>query len=341
MILFFDTETTGTSSNDRVVQLAWLVLDSGFKEVIAHDYIIYPDGFEIPVYVTKIHGISTERACREGRSLGSVLDLFIKDVNNASYIVAHNLNFDLRMICSELNRINCDINWPLKRRQICTMKSSRDFCALPKKSGNGYKNPKLAELYEKLFDEGLLNAHDALVDTRACARAFVELAKLNVINDPDGFSVSNSRRRKKNSENTNKKYNKSQSQPASGKVKKITERFVKPSVRDSHPDSASQTKAKSEDSYSKFREKGTSERVARRHPASSSVIKRKKEITLLDLRSAAKALVDDYFSHSDSLTFPEWKKLHLNSYIEEKRMHSTDHLLFDEEARSLLASYKK
>jgi len=317
-------------------------MDSSFKEVVAHDYIIYPDGFEIPEFVSKIHGISTEIARSEGRSLASVLDLFAKDVNNSSYIVAHNINFDLRMIFSELDRVNCNINWPLKHRQICTMKASRDFCALPKKSGNGHKNPKLAELYENLFGEGLLNAHDALVDTRACARAFVELVKLNVINDPDDFRYPNSHRRNTNSENSNKKFNKSQSEPPQPwKVKKITERVTKSFVQKNHPGSASQAKVKDGESNSKFREKSVSERISRRHPASSAVVRRKKEITFLDLRLAAKALVDDYFIHSESISFPEWKKLHLNSHIYEKRMNSTDHLLFDEEARSLLASYKK
>ena len=59
MFLIFDTETTGLPKDwnapitdldnwPRVVQLAWQIHDSEGKLIEVQDYIVYPDGFDIP-----------------------------------------------------------------------------------------------------------------------------------------------------------------------------------------------------------------------------------------------------------------------------------------------------
>lgn len=58
-------------------------------------------------------------------------------------------------------------------------KSVVNYCALP--GSQGYKWPKLIELHEKLFGETFVDAHDARVDVKACARCFFELKKRNVL----------------------------------------------------------------------------------------------------------------------------------------------------------------
>ena len=37
------------------------------------------------------------------------------------------------------------------------------------------KNPKLSELYEKLFDKKAENLHDSMVDTKICLRCFIKM----------------------------------------------------------------------------------------------------------------------------------------------------------------------
>ncbi len=64
-------------------------------------------------------------------------------------------------------------------KQICTMKTSTNYCKLPGKYG--YKYPTLTELYMKLFGKELKDAHDALVDINATAECFWELKRLGVI----------------------------------------------------------------------------------------------------------------------------------------------------------------
>jgi hypothetical protein len=84
LYLFFDTETTGLPKNwkapisdlnnwPRLVQLAYLFYDSTGNLISKGDFIIKPEGFIIPLDSSKIHGITTERALREGKSLVSIL----------------------------------------------------------------------------------------------------------------------------------------------------------------------------------------------------------------------------------------------------------------------------
>jgi DNA polymerase-3 subunit alpha len=82
--LFFDTETTGLPikgakydtdfmSFPHIVQLSWY-FDGQFK-----DFIIKPDGYEIPEDVSKIHGITNEIALKRGVSFDQVILSFIDD----------------------------------------------------------------------------------------------------------------------------------------------------------------------------------------------------------------------------------------------------------------------
>ena len=78
MFIIFDTETTGLPSNynapvsdsdnwPRLIQLAWQIHDEHGVFIKAESHIIKPSGFTIPYQSEKIHGISTERAEKEGK----------------------------------------------------------------------------------------------------------------------------------------------------------------------------------------------------------------------------------------------------------------------------------
>ncbi|MBR3480843.1 MAG: hypothetical protein IKH32_09190 [Prevotella sp.] len=66
-----------------------------------------------------------------------------------------------------------------KKRGICTMQSSTDFCRI--RGYYGYKFPKLQELYWKLFGEDFDDAHNAMSDIEATERCFWELKKSGII----------------------------------------------------------------------------------------------------------------------------------------------------------------
>ena len=189
MYLFFDTETTGLPGNwnapvsdldnwPRLVQIAWLQYDSKGKKILEQDYIIKPEGFTIPRDASQVHGISTERAEREGVDLKKVLEEFSGLIEESSLLVAHNMGFDEKIVGAELLRKRIK-NSLFQTDKICTMKASTDYCELP---GNyGYKWPKLSELHFKLFNDGFEEAHNATVDIAVCAKCFWELKRRGII----------------------------------------------------------------------------------------------------------------------------------------------------------------
>lgn len=194
MFLFFDTETTGLPKNwsapvedldnwPRLVQIAWLVYDYDEKKIGEGQYIIKPEGFLIPAQSASVHGITTERALAEGSDLGEVLAEFSEAIGDADFLIAHNMNFDEKIVGSELLRGGVE-NKLFQKERICTMLSSIDFCKIPSAKGDGYKWPRLSELHIALFGKDFEDAHDALVDTSACARCFFELCKKKVIDIP-------------------------------------------------------------------------------------------------------------------------------------------------------------
>lgn len=189
MYLFFDTETTGLPRNwkapvtdlanwPRLVQLAYFFFDSGGNQVCGGNFIIKPAGFTIPAEAARIHGITTERAQKEGGDLGAVLRGFQEAVGRAEYLVAHNMSFDEKILGAEFLRNKMPDTLPAKKK-ICTMQSSTDHCALP--GPYGYKWPKLAELYYKLFRADFEEAHNAAADVAATIKCFWELKRLGII----------------------------------------------------------------------------------------------------------------------------------------------------------------
>jgi DNA polymerase-3 subunit alpha len=195
MYLIFDTETTGTPKNynaplndaenwPRMVQLAWQIHDVDGTFVKAGNHIIYPDGFEIPYSTVKIHGISTERAKKEGIPLQEALVDFNKDLEHVTVVVGHNVEFDLNIVGAELYRTDMSKSL-LEKASLDSMKLSTDFCAIPGGKGGKFKYPKLNELHSKLFGEKFEDAHNAAADVEATARCFLELIRLGVIRRKD------------------------------------------------------------------------------------------------------------------------------------------------------------
>ena len=155
-----------------MVQLAWIIYDKEGNLIKKQNHIIKPEWYTIPVESSNIHRITTQRAMEEWTSLIDVLDEFLIDIENVEYLVAHNISFDTKILWAELYRKWLD--WILEsKKQICTMHSSVDYCAIPWKYGN--KWPNLTELHTKLFGVPFEEAHDALIDVQACAKCFFKL----------------------------------------------------------------------------------------------------------------------------------------------------------------------
>jgi|CXWL01.1.fsa_nt_gi DNA polymerase III epsilon subunit-like protein len=97
--MVFDAETTGLPRNmrapasdvenwPRIVQLAWTAYDAQGRLTAAESHIVRPDGFTIPDDATRIHGISTAQASRDGRDVREVLELFTMVIRDAEVLVS-------------------------------------------------------------------------------------------------------------------------------------------------------------------------------------------------------------------------------------------------------------
>jgi DNA polymerase-3 subunit alpha len=191
MYLIFDTETTGlpqswsaplTDFNNwpRCVQLAWQIHDKEGALVEVKNYIIKPDGYDIPFNAEKIHGISTDLALKQGVAIEEVLLLFVKDVEKSQFVVGHNVSFDNNIIGCELLRLKI----PNLLSDFCFIDTKNDatnYCAISGGRGGKFKWPSLTELHNKLFGESFATAHNASADVEATARCFLELLRLQVI----------------------------------------------------------------------------------------------------------------------------------------------------------------
>jgi DNA polymerase III epsilon subunit-like protein len=192
--LFFDTETTGvpadfkapvtnTDNWPRLVQLAWILTSHTGEIIDIRDFVVRPDGFEIPQAATDVHGISNEYAKEKGVDLRNVIKAFAKDLAFCDKIIAHNMEFDKNIIGCEIYRLQQEMLLPIKtttKEKVCTMLASVEFCKIPGFK-NGYKWPKLKELYQKLFGVNFDGEHNALADITATVRCYFELVKRKVI----------------------------------------------------------------------------------------------------------------------------------------------------------------
>src|SRR5699024_4756404 len=109
MYIIFDTETTGLPKRwgapvtdldnwPRCVQIAWQIHDDLGRVIEHKDFIIKPDGFNIPYEAESIHGISTALANKQGVDILYMLEEFKEALSKAKFVVGQNVQFDLNVM---------------------------------------------------------------------------------------------------------------------------------------------------------------------------------------------------------------------------------------------------
>jgi len=184
---FFDTETTGLPKNwkapvtdtdnwPRCVEVA-VAFSDGKGDLDAHSWyasLIKPDGYEIPEGATRIHGISTELAAKEGSDASEIFNIMHEQIAKSEFVVGHNILFDMNIVNAEFVRLGLPI---LEKSMMCTMKSGRSY---------GNKWPNLAELHTYLFGAQFEGAHRAINDLQATVKCFYEMRRRNAFGADHG-----------------------------------------------------------------------------------------------------------------------------------------------------------
>ncbi|WP_179021718.1 DNA polymerase III subunit alpha [Winogradskyella forsetii] len=188
MYLIFDTETTGlpkrwdapitdTDNWPRCIQIAWQLHDAMGNCIEHQDYLVQPEGFNIPYDAEKIHGISTELAQEQGVPLSEVLEKFNLALSKTKFVVGQNVTFDLNIMGAEFVREN--VANPLQELPVldtCT-EHTAELCQLPGGRYGKFKLPTLTELHQYLFNKPFAEAHNATADVEATTRCFLELIR--------------------------------------------------------------------------------------------------------------------------------------------------------------------
>lgn len=192
MILFIDTETTGLVHRDLphehpqqpdMVQLGLVLCDDDGTERACAELIVQREGRPIPESATAVHGIDATTADRAGFRLVTVVSIFYAFRAHAAKIVAHNLDFDERVVSTAAFRAGrTPGSLPVDR--ACTAEMAEPVLKLPPTArmkatgyGNKHKKPSLNECHLHFFGTPVVGSHGALADARACARVYFALTR--------------------------------------------------------------------------------------------------------------------------------------------------------------------
>lgn len=151
--IFLDTETSGLSKYDKVIQLGYIVkyYEDGKPPVEVFtvcDYINVP--CTINPAASRVHGITRKMLNELGEDQEAVYSRLLVACNlsrvSGGKIIAFNASFDKRMMGGSFD----EYEWE---------------CAMAMFRGLGEKG-KLSEIYSRTFDAPMTGAHDALCDVR-------------------------------------------------------------------------------------------------------------------------------------------------------------------------------
>jgi DNA polymerase III subunit epsilon len=154
-LVVFDFETTGLDYEaDRIIEIGAqklenFVVKEEFDTLLTTEVLLTKD-------ITRITGITSEML-RDQPKAQAVLPKFL-DFIRGSILVAHNAEFDFKMLKAECSRQGIDLEWPC----FCTLKMARELLA-------GLENKKLDTLahhYGLTFEKRHRSLGDVKVTTK-------------------------------------------------------------------------------------------------------------------------------------------------------------------------------
>ena len=128
--------------------------------------------------------ITNKEMIAKGKDAKEVFVHFMKDATRSTFLVAHNIAFDIKILRAEFFRHKMfkAINILERGVKFCTMKYGVPICKIKminKYTGKeDFKWPSLTELHKKLFVQELQEdkLHDAFADVMVCFAMLLENA---------------------------------------------------------------------------------------------------------------------------------------------------------------------
>ena len=163
-VVVFDTETTGGRSYDEICQIAAVEYVNGTMTRTLSLYVC--PMCEMNPWAEDVHGLSLDFLHEHGLAPEDAMRRFFEFVGDNALLVAHNAQFDLRMVGQECEKFG--LFFAPQGLETC------DTLALARRLRPGLKSYALANLILALGIDGV-NSHDALDDALACAGVFFTL----------------------------------------------------------------------------------------------------------------------------------------------------------------------
>lgn len=166
-------------------------INSIVSTIAKNIYVNHGPTLVIPAEASAINGLTTEFLCENGIEPLTALENIFELIDSVSLIVAHNANYDVRIlanfICKHVE------NDELRKKYLTVLFSKEVICTAQLSSmllstsfgryhgaeSHGPKRLKLIDMHNLLFGEGFSNAHDAASDTAATTKCFERIIQLH------------------------------------------------------------------------------------------------------------------------------------------------------------------
>jgi DNA polymerase-3 subunit epsilon len=197
LILAYDTETTGViygsdytnPANPFLASIAMILYDTEARRVVSSfNAAILPEGWSMPPEAGAVNGLTTEYLTKVGIPASMAVPTAISLACKADLRIAHNVDFDTKIMAAALWRHLQEESVPLDDAHkgvknwlslptYCTMKESKTIVGTTNIKGN-LKAPKLIEAYKHFFEKDLDRAHSANADAVAVLEIYMALQEI-------------------------------------------------------------------------------------------------------------------------------------------------------------------
>lgn len=198
LVMVYDTETTGKTdfklpwnddSQPNLVQIGYKVFTPKKEVVFEIGHLVNTTGFPqwngIEPDAQDVHGISEELVREWGWNPQDTISLFQRWANRCNMFVAHNDEFDIRILQGFALRCGWSPDLFGTSMRFCTMRSTTNICKIPHPKTGRPKWPKLNEAYPFFFPgQQFKNAHNALADVNPTAEIFWKLVDAEIVQLP-------------------------------------------------------------------------------------------------------------------------------------------------------------
>ena len=156
----------------RLLEFAYIIYDTTTNTKISeYTNLIKPDNFE--VRATHVHGITTKMA-ETGIPINQLFDDLELVIDQFECIVAHNINFDMRIILSEMYRY--------KRFKLHDMFLSKKLLCTMLTGAKAFTNKSTISLVDLTENLGLppFIGHHSLVDSQAALDCLIAMKEKKI-----------------------------------------------------------------------------------------------------------------------------------------------------------------